>query len=72
MGPIFNGYGVMGIFNSRTRPHVNRAYGPAVAWWLTVCIASITSASRATDSPVSVSRHLGNKGKGVGIRLATS
>jgi hypothetical protein len=26
MGPIFNGYGVMGIFNSRTRPHVNRAY----------------------------------------------
>jgi len=27
MGPILNGYGVMGIFNSRTRPHVNRAYG---------------------------------------------
>ena len=27
MSPILNGYGVMGIFNSRTRPHVNRAYG---------------------------------------------
>jgi hypothetical protein len=25
MCPIFNGYGVMGIFNSRTRPTVNRA-----------------------------------------------
>ena len=24
MGPILNGYGVMGIFISRTRPHVNR------------------------------------------------
>ena len=23
MCPILNGYGVMGIFNSRTRPHVN-------------------------------------------------
>ena len=27
MGQILNGYRVMGIFNSRTRPHVNRAYG---------------------------------------------
>jgi hypothetical protein len=49
---------------------------PAGGWWLTVCIASITFASwldhPATDSPVSVSRHLGNKRKGVGIRLATS
>jgi hypothetical protein len=27
MGPILNGYGVMGIFHSRTRRHVNRAYG---------------------------------------------
>jgi hypothetical protein len=26
MGPILNGYGVMGIFNSHTRHHVNRAY----------------------------------------------
>jgi len=40
---------------------------PAGGWWLTVCIASITFASwlvhPATGSPVSVSRHLGNKGK---------
>jgi len=40
---------------------------PAGGCWLTVCIASITFASLlahpATDSPVSVSRHLGNKGK---------
>jgi hypothetical protein len=27
MGPILNGYRVMGIFHSRTRPHANRAYG---------------------------------------------
>jgi hypothetical protein len=27
MGPILNGYGIMGIFYSRTRPYVNRAYG---------------------------------------------
>jgi hypothetical protein len=27
MGLILNGYGVMGIFHSCTRPHVNRAYG---------------------------------------------
>jgi hypothetical protein len=26
MGPILNGYWDLGIFNSRTRPHVNRAY----------------------------------------------
>jgi len=29
MGQILNGYGVMGIFNSRTRPHVKRAFKTA-------------------------------------------
>ena len=32
MCPILDGYGVMGIFNSRTRPRVNRSYGPAGGW----------------------------------------
>ena len=45
MGPILNGYGVMGIFNSRTRPRVNRAFVTAGVCWLTLCIASITFAS---------------------------
>ena len=63
MGPILNGYGVMGIFNSRVRPHVNRAFITAGVWWLTLCIASITFANWLAHSPVSLSRHLGNKGK---------
>ena len=63
MGPILNDYGVMGIFNSRTRPHVKCAFKTAGIWWLTLCIASITFASWLAHSPVSLSRHLGNKGK---------
>ena len=55
MGPILNGYGVMSIFISRTRPHVNH-----------VCVASINFASwlahPSTEGSVSVPRHLGNKG----------
>jgi len=56
------------FFNSRTRPRVNRAFGISWrvtywTWWLIVCIASIIIATwlahPATDSPVSVSRHLG-------------
>ena len=39
MGPILNGYGFKDIFNSRTRPHVNRAFITAGVWWLTLCIA---------------------------------
>ena len=62
MGPILNGYGVKGIFNSGTRPHVKRAFKTAGVWWLTLCIASITFASWLAHSPVSLSRHLVNKG----------
>ena len=32
MCPIFDGYGFMGIFNSRTRPRVNRVTEPAGGW----------------------------------------
>jgi hypothetical protein len=32
MRPILDGYGIMGIFNSRTRPRVNRSYEPAGGW----------------------------------------
>jgi len=63
MGPILNGYGVMGIFNSRTRPHVKSAFKTAGVCWLTLCIASITFASWLAHNPVSLSRHLANKGK---------
>ena len=47
MGPILNGYGVMGIFFYIS---VNALIGtaltePAGGCWLTVCIASITFAS---------------------------
>jgi len=45
MGPILSDYGVMGIFNSRTHPHVNRAFVTAGFCWLTLCIARITFAS---------------------------
>ena len=31
MCPILDGYGVMGIFNSRTRPRVNRVSGNQLA-----------------------------------------
>ena len=54
------------FFNSRTCPHVNRAY--ETSWRLgAYCIASINFSSwlarPATDSPLSLSRNLRNKGK---------
>jgi len=44
MGLILNGYGVMGIFNTRTRPHVNRAYG--TSWRLFALQALLLPADR--------------------------
>jgi hypothetical protein len=74
---ILDGYRVMGIFNFRTRPRVNRVSlkqlaGDVITWWLSVACVTFTSwlAQRATDSPLSVSRHL--EGTTVGDRLINS
>jgi hypothetical protein len=55
------------IFNSRTRPRVNRVFGISwrvtySTWWLIICVASTIIATwiahPATDSPVFVFGHL--------------
>jgi hypothetical protein len=66
MRPILDSYGVMGIFNPRTRPHVNRVLRNQLVGDVLNLVAYLL---RCKDyfchltcppsySPVSVSRHL--------------
>jgi hypothetical protein len=50
MCPILDSCGVMGIFNFRTRPRVNRVsrkqlLGDVITWWLIISVACITFVS---------------------------
>ena len=67
MWPILDGYGVMGIFNSRTRPRVNQVTEPAGGWCtqlggLSFALQALflppDSPTQLQNSPASVSRDL--------------